>query len=171
MNDILVKKAIEDDEEVLFELILGIKDKLYRIAYSYLKNEDDALEAIQETSYRAYLNIRKLKNPDFFKTWITRILINYCCDEVKRKKKFNNCNCFVKDIGYAEDNTNLLALKNYINSLDKKYKDIIILKYFEDYTTKEISYIKQIPEGTVKTRLRRGLNILEKKLIGGGFNE
>lgn len=171
MNDIMVIEAITGNEEMLFELILEIKDSLYKIAYSYLKNEEDALEAIQETSYRAFLNIKKLKKPEFFKTWITRILINYCCDELKRKKKIYPLDRS-KDVGcYIEDNSESIVLKNYIHTLGDIYKEVIILKYFEEYTIKEISYLLKIPEGTIKTRLSRGLSKLERKLNGGGFYE
>jgi RNA polymerase sigma-70 factor (ECF subfamily) len=60
---------------------------MYKIAYSYFGNEQDALEAIQETTCRAYNNFHKLKQPQYFKTWLIRILINYCIDEKKRMKK------------------------------------------------------------------------------------
>lgn len=170
MNDILTNKAIKGDGEALYLLILDIKGKLYRIAYSYLKNEEDSLEAIQETSYRAYLKIKNLKHPEFFKTWITRILINYCCDEIRRKKKFTNYK-IDEASSYDSDRVKELTIKDYLNSLDEKYREVIVLKYFEEYKVKEIAYIKNIPEGTVKTRLKRGLAILEKELERGEFNE
>lgn len=66
---ILIKKAVKGNKEAFYELISLYKEQLYKTAYAYLKNETDALEAIQEVTYRAYKNIKKLKQAHFFLTW------------------------------------------------------------------------------------------------------
>ena len=68
------------------------QSRLYRIAYAYLHNEDDALEVIQESTYRAYRNLKKLKQPNYFETWLIRILLNCCADERKRQGRFRPVN-------------------------------------------------------------------------------
>lgn len=65
----------------------SMKSQLYRIALLYLRNEASALEAVDETVFLAYKNLRKLKQPAYIKTWITRILINVCKKELKRAKR------------------------------------------------------------------------------------
>jgi RNA polymerase sigma factor (sigma-70 family) len=84
-TDALIRAACRGDEEVFTALIEEHKAKLYRIAYAHFKNEQDSLEALQETDYRAFKGIRKFKDPQYFSTWITRILLNYCADELKRR--------------------------------------------------------------------------------------
>lgn len=171
MDELLIKKAKKGDSDSLYKLISLIKNDLYRVAFSYLKNEEDSLEAIQEASYRIFKNISKLKNPKYFKTWAIRIIINYCCDELKRRNKVVVTNKSIDKINDFENKAEELTLKMYLSELDLKYREVLILKYFEGYSIKEIAYLLSIPEGTVKTRLSRGLGVLEKKLNGGLFNE
>lgn len=83
----LVLRAKKGDETAFYSLMMNHKEQLFKIAYSYLKNEQDALEAIQEVTFRAFKHIRKLKEPDFFSTWLIRILINHCNDELHKKKR------------------------------------------------------------------------------------
>ena len=84
----MLKAAKKGNSEAFIQLLETQKGQIYRIAFAYLKNEQDALEAIQEVTFRAFKNIRKLKEPKYFSTWLTRIMINYCIDELKRKKRF-----------------------------------------------------------------------------------
>ena len=67
----------------------AVKARLYRTAYLYLGNEDDALEAVDEAVYQALRGLKQLRQPDFFETWITRILINACHNELRRRKRFH----------------------------------------------------------------------------------
>ena len=88
MNDeAIVKAAQNGDDDAFFKLISNNKDKMFSIAYSYFKNELDSLEAVQEVTCRAYLKLKKLKEIQYFSTWLIRIMINYCIDEKKRKDK------------------------------------------------------------------------------------
>lgn len=78
-----VKLAINQDEKA-FEYLMNIsKEGLYRIAFAYAKNEQDALDILQETVYKAYISIYKLKEPKYFKTWISKILINNAINFIK----------------------------------------------------------------------------------------
>ncbi len=167
MDGSIVRKAIKGDDEAFYYLINSNKEQLYRIGYSYLKNKDDALEAIQETTFRAYKKIHKLKNPQYFKTWLIRILINYCIDEQARRKKISSfTNNNVSSIEYDKDDK--LVVEAVIEKLKPKYREIIVLKYFEDMTISEIAYLKECPEGTIKTRLSRALERLRNILNQGG---
>ncbi|WP_275887781.1 sigma-70 family RNA polymerase sigma factor [Bacillus sp. P14.5] len=86
-DEVLVKKASKGDGEAFYQLMKIYKMQLYRIALSYFRNDQDALEAIQETTFRAYKGIGKLKKPSYFSTWLVRILLNYCNDELRKKKE------------------------------------------------------------------------------------
>ncbi|WP_253199168.1 sigma-70 family RNA polymerase sigma factor [Clostridium gasigenes] len=169
----MVNKDIVRDRKYLGELIKNNKVYLYKIAYSYVKNQDDALEIIQECSYKAMLNIGKLKETNYFKTWITRILINCSIDFLKAKNNqisFNDeirLEPITKSISIDEK----LDLYKAIDLLNDKYKTVIILKYFNDMTIEDISKIIEIPQNTVKTYLRRAKNKLGNSLEEDYLNE
>lgn len=147
-------------DESLHQLIYIHKEQLYRIAYSYLKNEDDALEAIQETAFRAYKNKNKLKNPKHVQTWLIRIMINYCIDELNRKKKTKQ---YIKDTASycSEIDDKKIEMESIIEQLEPKYRQVISLKYFEDLKISDIALIINRPEGTIKTWLNKALKKLK----------
>lgn len=152
----IIKLARQGDTNAFYSLICEHKNQMYKIAYSYFRNEQDALEAIQETVYRAFNNLHKLKQQEYFKTWLLRILINYCIDESKRKKKSV---ILIDTASYSqnEDIIDKIELQQAVSKLNSKYKSIIILKYFEDLRINDIAYIMEKPVGTIKTWLNKAL--------------
>ena len=169
----LVKKAIKGDSKAFTELMKVHKASLYKIAYSYVKDEQKALDILQETTYKGLLNINKLSEPQFFKTWITKVLINVAIDYSKKEDK----------IVYIEEEANIvekakeisieekLDLYDAIDSLREQYKMVIILKYFNDMTIEEISQNMDIPINTVKSHMRRAKKQLKEILMEGEINE
>lgn len=118
-----VKLAIKGDEESFEYLINTFKENLYRTAYSYVKNEEDALDVLQETIYKAYISIEKLKEPKYFKTWITRILINNALDVIKKEKRIIEIEKAVKKDANYHENQKLeerLDIINYVDKLEDK---------------------------------------------------
>lgn len=83
----LAEKANCGDSEAFAELYKIYNVYLYKIAYSYVKNEDKALDILQESAYKGLLKITKLSNPNFFKTWITKVLINVAIDYIRKDNK------------------------------------------------------------------------------------
>lgn len=166
MNDeMLVKKAIKGDEETFLELLHSYEDVLYRTAFSYLKNEGDALEAIQEVTYRAYKNIKTVKEPAYFKTWLIRIMMNYCLDVIKKtKREVLEERIFITQ-GVTEDFT-FLEVEEALLNLSDYERELLHLKYFEDIKIKDIAIMWDTPEGTIKTRLHKALRALR-----AGFEE
>lgn len=168
-NKSIVQKAIEGDRECIEIIINDHKDYLYKTAFIYVKNEHDAIELCQETVYKAIMNLHKLKNPDYFKTWITRILINNIHDRNRKQSKivdnFEKLE-IIEDISY-EKIEDKIDLYNAIDVLDEKFKTPIMLQYFHDMSIKEISQILECNENTVKTYLRRGKERLYKILVEG----
>lgn len=165
----LVNKAINGNDEAFVELVNICKFNLYRMAFVYLKNEQASLDAVSETIYKAYMNIHKLKKEKFFNTWITKILINLCINNLKKDKKIiyiddytpiDKSDILQMDLQISEK----IDLNSAIDTLDMKYKNLIILKYFKDMTIYEISKLLQWPEGTVKVYLKRGLEKLKIQL-------
>lgn len=158
-----VKLAIQGDEKA-FEYLMDInKEGFYRTAYAYVKNEADALDILQETVYKAYMSIGKLKEPKYFKTWITRILINNAKDFMKSKNKVvsivdnpSEASSYYESYGIDEK----LDILSSIDKLEYKLKNVIVLKYFQDLTITEISQVLDCPTGTVKTHLNKALSKL-----------
>ncbi|MGR3763230.1 sigma-70 family RNA polymerase sigma factor [Rossellomorea sp. NS-SX7] len=159
----MVKKAKKGDEDALYQLILSHKEQLYRMAISYLKNEDDAIEAIQETTYRAYKGIKKLRKNEYFTTWLIRILLNYCHDESKKKKRVIYNDQLLHSME-APPKRSSLETDEAIQSLNQPYRNVIMLKYLHDLKISEIAEILECPEGTVKTWLHKGLGLLRSQL-------
>lgn len=83
----IVKKAIKGDTKALETLLLLEKEMLYYKALSYVSTKEDALDAIQETSYNALLSIHQLRNPEYFSTWLFRVLIRECYKLLRERKK------------------------------------------------------------------------------------
>src|SRR5690554_1446413 len=83
----LVERSIRGDAEAFVSLMELHKTSLYRTAFAFLKSEHASVEAVQEVTARAFRNIRRLKEPAYAKTWLTRIMINYCQDELKKRRR------------------------------------------------------------------------------------
>jgi RNA polymerase sigma-70 factor (TIGR02954 family) len=162
----LATAAKKGNADAFTMLMSSQQERLYRIAYAYLHNEADALEALQEVTYRAFNKINKLKDPAFFGTWIIRILLNYCSDERKRKLRFTSKEPLLESS--TLDHTEDFDLVNALEELDSACKQVIILKYYEGFTLSEIGLILESPTGTVKTRLHRALGQLREKFGAKG---
>ena len=174
LNEIkLIKESMKGNKESFGILIKNNKEYLYKMAFLYVKDEQDALEVIHETVYRAFLNIKKLKKAKFFNTWITRILINVSIDFLKKKGKnemLDESTPIIKE--KCEISTEeKLDLYNAIDLLNDNYKTVIIMMYFNDMKIKDISKVMEIPENTVKTYLRRAKQALGEVLKEGYLNE
>ncbi|MFR4052278.1 MAG: sigma-70 family RNA polymerase sigma factor [Clostridium perfringens] len=174
LNEIrLIKESMKGNKESFGILIKNNKEYLYKMAFLYVKDEQDALEVIHETVYRAFLNIEKLKKAKFFNTWITRILINVSIDFLKKKGKnemLDESTPIIKE--RCEISTEeKLDLYNAIDLLNDNYKTVIIMMYFNDMKIKDISKVMETPENTVKTYLRRAKQALGEVLKEGYLNE
>ena len=127
---------------------------------------------MQETSFNAFLAIKKLKHNQYFSTWLTRILINCANDYLRKNKKhipFADVDPFISR--REEMNLEHIDLIRAINKLKPKYRNAVILFYFRDLPIKDIASIMEVPENTVKTYLHRGKKQLKNKLKGVGYDE
>lgn len=160
-----IKKAKQGYVNEIGTIILENMQTLYRVAFSILRTEDEINDAISNTTVIVFEKIHTLKNEEYFKTWLTRILINECYKIYNQNKKIvylenYDQEKFTYNDTYVDDD-----IKNLVKKLDKDLKQIVILYYFEDFSVKEISKMIKIPEGTVKSRLARARKELEKSLI------
>lgn len=164
----MIAAAIQGDRLALQQLLKLEKEKLYRMAYTYVKNEDEALEIFQQTVLQAIESVHQVKKPMYFSTWLTRICINKSLAVLKKKKKV----IVMEDVEERRTRKDLvdvaqqMDVANALELLPEKYKTILMLRFYQDYTVKQISIIMNCPEGTVKTALHRGLTLLKKDLKG-----
>lgn len=162
-------KSIKTNCDSFEKLLLQYKSYLYKVAYTYVKDKQVALDILQETSFKAWLNIHTLKDEEKFKPWITKILVNTALNYIKKESKV----IYMEDensIIYSEKSISIeekLDLYDAIDLLKPKYKTVIILKYFDDMKIEDISYVLSIPENTVKSHLKRAKESLSSILKEG----
>lgn len=145
------------------------KEMLYRTAYGYLRDETLALDALDEAIFLGYQNRKKIREPEFAKTWLTRILINECLRILKEKKRvipFEDMSQANLNHSYHEKESleTSLSTKMALDALPQDLKEVIILRYFSDETIAETARILEIPEGTVSSRTRKALSLLKGEL-------
>ena len=160
-----VKKAKEGNVDEIGKIILENMQSMYRVAFSILRTEEEISDAISNTVVIVFEKIRTLRKEEFFKTWLTRILINECYKIYNQNKKIvylENCN--QKNLSYDDTYVDF-ETRNLVKKLDTDLREAVVLYYLEDFSVKEISKILKIPEGTVKSRLSRARKKLEKELI------
>lgn len=162
MNMLLIKRAQKHDTDAFIQLIEEYKTALYKVAKTYLKNEEDVADVIQGTILSAYEHIGELKTVSYFKTWLTRILINHCTDVVRQQKR-------VVSMEQAEEQTGTFLESDYefyelIRELPEKDRTIFLLYYGECFNAREIAELLGWNENTVKSRLQRGRKKLKQVL-------
>ncbi|MCY7789709.1 sigma-70 family RNA polymerase sigma factor [Bacillus haynesii] len=165
----LVKKAVAGNAKAFEMLFQKHSDQLYRTAYIYVRNKEDALDIVQETAYKAFLSIAQLRNPEYFLTWLTKILIHQAYALLDKKKKVVLMDRPLQDEGreqemHADDRMGMLEA---VQQLRKEYQTAIILFYYHDLPIHDIAGVMNAPEGTVKTYLKRAKLELKQLLTGG----
>ena len=130
-----------------------------------MKNQDDTLDVVQEVAYRSFKKIDTLKNPEYFKTWLIKITINCAIELVKKNKKVIPLKPEYEEfIGSEDEDVSLsITLQELLEQLSQDERGIIILKFYQDYSFKEIADLLNIPLGTVKSVFYRALHKLRKK--------
>jgi RNA polymerase sigma-70 factor (ECF subfamily) len=163
--DQLVKKAERGDSSAYLELFCEYEEDIYRMAFLYVKNEDDALDVVQETAYRSFKSISNLKDARFYKTWLIRIAIRCAIDLLRQRKKVKRLKPEQSlAIDVNEDISLSLTVYELLTSLNEDEKGIILLHYYHDYTIKEVAEVLGIPLGTAKSTLYRALTKLRVRV-------
>lgn len=148
------------DKETFALKILDCEETLYRISMSMLKNEKDCEDAVQDTILTAFSKLNTLKNEQYFKTWLVRILINKCNKQLHYKKR----NMPATNIEVVNNREQSTEIKLALEKLPPKIKIVIVMFYIEDFSINEIKSVLKIPEGTVKSRLSKGRKLLKLEL-------
>lgn len=129
-------------------------DMIYRVAYSWTKNSDDANDVTQDVLLQLYKETKEFESEAHRKKWLIRVTINQCKMFFRSPwRRFENINDYAETLGFEEKSH--LDLFHAVMKLDKKYRVPLMLFYFEGYSTADIASMMGMPEKTVSTRLSR----------------
>ncbi len=145
--------------------ILAMERSLYHVAKSLLRNDEDCADAIQNAILKAYGKLHTLKNEEYFKTWVTRIVINESYAILRANKRLVSYEKYRNDEQAAEEKEYSPVFEE-ITKMKEKYRIPFVLHYVEGYTTAEIAKMLSLSEGAVKTQLFRARNQLKAQLKG-----
>ena len=146
--------AKQGDKEAFLSLLDENKLNIYRVAKGMLREEKDIEDAIQNTIIKAYSNIKTLKQDEYFKTWLVKVMINECNTILRSNKKTVAIDSVMENEPDV-DNFKDFDLTSSVYSLSEDLRVVTVLFYFEDMSQKDIAKFLDIPEGTVKSRLTR----------------
>ena len=131
MNEVLIRKAKKGDKDAFCRLMDENVQSMYKIAAAYLKNDEDVADAIQDTILSCYENLKSLKQNKYFKTWMP-------------------------ETPFHEEEYAAMEWAQVLETLDSKYRLVVLLYYMEGFSVREISDALDMKESTVKSRLHRG---------------
>ena len=174
----LIKKAIRGDEVSFETLIFSCKGKAYSIAFRYLRNQEDAMDVLQESFIKIYRHLNKFNFESSFDTWVYRIVINACNDHLKKAKGrppvenyYNehepNYQKSIADKALQPDEKLIekeeaAYILECLDKLQLEQKEILILRDIQEFSYDEISELLKINIGTVKSRISRARENLKR---------
>lgn len=162
----LVKRAQGGDAEAFISLMEECRMSFRRVALGYLGNDEDVADAIQDTILDAFEHIGCLKKAEYFRTWVTRILINNCTRIYRKNKKRISMEGYREEGRYDAGNSDV-EFRQLLLVLPEDSRTIFQLYFGEEFTTKEIAEILGMKENTVKSRIHRGKEQLRESLQEG----
>ncbi|KMY49981.1 RNA polymerase [Peribacillus loiseleuriae] len=171
----LVKKAQKGNGEAFLTLFQQYEVDIYRMAYVYVKNKEDALDVVQEVAYQSFKKIDTLKKPEYFKTWLMKITMNCAINLIKKNSKVVLIRSEYEEFIETEEEEDIpltLSLQDLIDGLEVEEKSVVLLRFYQNHTFKEIAELLDMPMGTAKSVLYRALKKLRNKYLkGDGVNE
>lgn len=151
----LVRKAQRGDKNAFMALIEQNQLALYRAAKAILHREEDVEDAVQEAICKAFYKLSDLRQPKYFKTWLTRILINCCYDLLRQQKGLVPLEILPEE-GVSEERETSLDVQQVLRDLGENDRLVLTLYYLNDISVKDIVGMLAISEGAVKQRLSHG---------------
>ena len=163
----LFERKNKAKQDLIEKTILEKYNQYFRLAYSYVHNEDDAYDIVQNGACKAIQSSDSLRNEEYVSTWIYRIMINECLKYVQKNRVVSYeviCEEGGGQLGSTEDIYENVDLKRALDKLESKDRTIIILKYFEGMKFEEIASILDENVSTIKTRHYRSMKKLKDML-------
>ncbi|MCM1496963.1 MAG: sigma-70 family RNA polymerase sigma factor [Clostridium sp.] len=148
--------------DILMKSIMENKIAMFRLAYSFVLNREDAEDIVSETILKAYSHLAELRNVKKIKSWMFQILVNESRAYLKKRNRIELTEDTSRFAGQEDEREDDYDLLDFVYQLDDIYRDVTILYYFEEFRVKEIAKILDISSGTVKSRLSRARERLKK---------
>jgi RNA polymerase sigma-70 factor, ECF subfamily len=151
-----------NQEQALIQLITDNKENFYRLAFSYVKNKEDALDVVQESIQKAFLTMDTLKEQEKLKSWFYRIVVNKSLDFLRKQRRIHVMDDATIEF-FSKGNHDVyhdIDLERCLEALPENYRTVIVLRYFEDLKIEEMAEILKENQNTIKTRLYRALSML-----------
>ncbi len=181
----LIKQAIKGNMKAFETLILQFEKPVYNLVFQMMGNEQDALDVTQEVFIKLYRSIGKFRFKSKFSTWVYRVAVNTCIDELRKLKKYEKKLDYIDQAYESEEksykkqyvdkgktpeevaiqNENVTEIRYSINQLKEDYRTIIILRDIKNFSYEEIAKILDCTLGTVKSRLSRARQQLKKEIV------
>ena len=168
----VVIEAKGGNKDAFSSLVTGYLPRLYVVAYSFLRNVDDAADACQETFLKVYRNLYRFDEDRSFYPWIYRILKNVCLNQLKKRKRAFNESDGVEELPshykapekLLMEKEDVSALLEAIKRLPEHHREILVLKEWGGASYREMAEMLSIPEGTVMSRLFNARQALKEAL-------
>lgn len=175
----LIRRVRTGDRQAFTELVTRYQQDVYKLAYGFFRDRDDALEIVQETFMRVYEKIDRFgqrETETAFRNWVYRIAYNLCIDFYRkfRKKKADDRELFEFYDGRDRESTNFEdsldrvhfkhTLKKCVMDLSKRQQTVFMLKQYSELKHHEIADVLNLSVGTVKSLYHRAIKNLEKRL-------
>lgn len=161
----LAEKAVRGDTDAFLELMEKNSLSMYKVARGILKNDNDVADAVQDTILTCFEKIHTLRQPEYFKTWMIRILINECKRILVHYQRVNMPG-ELPETGKQDMSLAEFEFKEMLDLVDEKYRVILILYYVEGFKLSEIAELLDLNENTVKTRLSRARDQIREAYLG-----
>lgn len=180
MNEIrLVKKAKKGNKEALLQLVMAEKDAYYKLAFTYLGNTHDAMDAMEEMIVILYEKMNQLKKESSFYSWSKTILVNHCKLVLRKQKKIVLLDDFTSvqldDVDHFSNHNPYQNIEQKVDiqqallRLNADQREAIELKYFHDLDNQTIANMTNVSIGTVKSRVFNGLSKLKEHYGGNNY--
>lgn len=162
-----------EEDGIFTEFIRGNKENFYRLAYSYVKNKEDALDILQDSILKALKSYDTLQDPKVLKSWFYRIVVNTSLDFIQKHGRVNIVDSETMEYirPGKEDSYENVDLERALEQLPLEYQSIIVLRYFEDLKIDEVAAVLAENTNTIKARLYKALKLLRLEMQDDCFVE
>ncbi len=171
----LINNVRAGSEESFDQLMQRFQSHVYNVAFSFTKNSDSAMDISQDVFIKVYKNLSSFRGESQLKTWLTRIAFNESQNWLKKNKRHINMENITDNPGQVENNDEIPVQENRtillrsLYGLNTRYRLAVVLRYFENYSIREIASALKCSEGVVKNMLFRSLQKLKIYLKANEF--
>ncbi len=173
----LVKQAQKGNKEALLQLIIADQDAYYRLAYSYMRNEHDAMDAMEDMIVTLYEKLDQLQKGEAFYSWSKTILVNRCKTMLLKKERFVpldgeqevSLDALMDDNPYR-NSVSEMDMQELLSHLNARQREAIELRYVHDLPYQTIADMTGAPIGTIKSRISQGIRRLKAKIGGDRYD-